>query len=254
MHELDPALSSFLSRYLGVDNDDSEPLDGYFRLTRGKNVSQSRSVGIARIEIDGEPAEIAAKILEAIDKLTQEEYRLPHAERQAIYLQVVDRGVSPTRHCDWCCVFDPGETASAMDIGAGSDMAARTLQAVIVELMRQNRDMHTRTIGMLDYSSEIILSAGNSDMSAAIEAIQPTLTAIGNNLPAILAARARAQAPTVAAEDLTPQERTDRLLDSIELAAQEVAAILMRKEAQLDETQNAKLAQLRAIIDQVLKD
>lgn len=252
MTELDPALATFLNRWLSIDNDeDEEGIDGYFRFARGRNASQARSVGMSRIEIEGEPHEVAAKIVDAIDKLTQEEYRLGQAERQALYLQVIDRSTSATRHADWCCIFDPGDTADALNIGTGGDMAARTIQAVVVELMRQNRDLHTRAIGMLDYSSEIVLAGGQSDMSAALEAIEPTLTALGQNLPAILAARAAASSPGEPDQDMTPQERSSWLMSAIEAHASELGGILVRKEAELTPADRKKLVRLGAVIDQI---
>lgn len=256
--DIDPALQEFLQRWLNTTDENGDIGDGYFRFTRGRNASQSRSCGVSRVEITGDANAVAAEVSHLLDKLVQDEYRSPQNERNCLFLQYVERGA--TRHRDWCCVFDPGDVADALSaVGGplGADLAGRLAVGTISELMRMNRDLHNRSVALLDSQCEMALAIGHggSDMSEALAAMQPTLAAIGDKLPQILQAHAMnkvANATQTAADadddNKTPQQRCDALLKRIGANAHTLADLIMNQGAELTKKNKKQLRELGQVI------
>jgi hypothetical protein len=263
MNELDPALAEFLRRYLtvNIDPETGEPdvPNVYFRFMRGRNASQARSCGVAKIDASDDPDETAREIVELSDRLQAEEYRMPPSERARIYLQVVTHGA--TRHHDWVCVFDAGSTEDALGLGKhpqgmGIELAGRTMQAVVVELMRQNRSLFDRNTSLIDNTISMAMNVGHggSDMANALESLSPTLQAIGQNLPAILAARAAA----AAAKNETPtqehkEQTAEEMLAEIKTKAHQLATLYMTGKAELDKDTKRELRELSKIINAAIR-
>jgi len=257
--DIDPGLNEFISRYLNGTTADGLAHDGYFRFTRGRNASSSRSCGVDRVEIGDDGEAVGAQLMHLIEKLIQDEYRSPQNERNSIFLQYVERG--STRHRDWCCVFDAGSVADALTaVGGplGADLAGRLATGVIAELLRMNRDLHTRSLALLDSQCEMALSVGTggTDMSEALAAMQPTLAAIGDKLPEILQAHAMNRAASAMAsktapdldDDATPQQRCDDLLQRIGANAHTLADLIMNKGAKLNAKNKKQLRDLGQVI------
>lgn len=258
--DIDQGLQEFISRWIAVDSEDGDPAGGYFRFTRGRNASASRSCGVARVEVTEDAAQVFAEIQHLIEKLVQEEYRSPRNERCCLYVQYVERGA--TRHRDWCCVFDPGDVADALDaVGGplGADLAGRIATGVIGEMLRQNNQLHQRCLGLLDSQLEMALSVGTggSEMSEALEALAPTLQQVAASLPAIIQARALAAAAASSETDDqdpdqgTPQERADRELSNIESAATRLASLIMNDGAKITAKNKKRLKELATVIETV---
>jgi len=259
--EIDPALHSFLSKWLSVQEGDPTP-DGYFRFMRGRTSSQARSCGVDKIDTHEDAQTTISLILDTIERLVQDEYRLGHNERQCIFVQYVERG--STRARDWACAFDPGEVSDALSaVGGplGADLAGRLATGCIAELMRQNRDLHVRSCALLDSQIEMAMNIGQapSDMSAALESMQPTLAAIGERLPEILSAVAlsRAAKPAATGDDLSAmstQERADHHLLNIQNEASALAGLIMNDGAVLTSESKARLRELSSVIETVTRD
>jgi hypothetical protein len=253
--EIDQGFNEFISKHIALDDEGNRPT-GYFRFTRGRNASSSRSCGVAKVEADGDPQEVAADLLNLIEKLVQEEYRSPQADRCNIYCQYVDRGA--TRHKDWCCVFDVGEVSDALSaVGGplGADLAGRVCVGMVAELMRLNRDLHTRSMALLDSQCEMALSigTGGSDMTDALEALQPTLQQVAASLPAIIAARSQSkqEAPAETVNTGTPQQRADNELQTIEASATRLASLIMTEGAKINSKNKKRLKDLAQVINQI---
>lgn len=259
--EIDPALESFLAKWLSVQEGEEVP-DGYFRFMRGRTSSQARSCGVDRVDTHPDTQSTISLILETIERLVQDEYRLGHGERQCIFVQYVERG--STRARDWACAFDPGEVSDALSaVGGplGADLAGRLATGCIAELMRQNRDLHVRSCALLDSQIEMAMNIGQapSDMSAALESMQPTLAAIGERLPEILSAVAMSRAAKTPPADedlsgLSPQEKADRHLENIQGEASALAGLIMNDGAVLNAQAKARLRELSTVIETVTRD
>lgn len=253
--EIDQGFNEFISKHIAV-NEEGERPTGYFRFTRGRNASSSRSCGVANVEAGGDPQDVAGDLLALIEKLVQEEYRSPQADRCNIYCQYVDRGA--TRHKDWCCVFDVGEVSDALSaVGGplGADLAGRVCVGMVAELMRLNRDLHTRSMALLDSQCEMALSigTGSSDMTDALQALQPTLQQVAASLPAIIAARSQAKTPPIyeAETQGTPQQKADQELQNIEASATRLASLIMTEGATINTKNKKRLKELALVIEQI---
>lgn len=121
-----------------------------------------------------------------------------------------------------------------------------------------NRDLHTRSLALLDSQCEMALSVGTggTDMSEALAAMQPTLAAIGDKLPEILQAHAMNRAASAMAsktapdldDDATPQQRCDDLLQRIGANAHTLADLIMNKGAKLNAKNKKQLRDLGQVI------
>lgn len=262
MNELDPALAEFLRRYLtvNIDPETGEPdvPNVYFRFMRGRNASQARSCGVAKIDASDDPDETAREIVELSERLQAEEYRMTPSERARIYLQVVTHGA--TRHHDWVCVFDAGSTEDALGLGKnpqgmGIELAGRTMQAVVVELMRQNRSLFDRNTSLIDNTISMAMNVGHggSDMANALESLSPTLEAIGQNLPAILAARAAAAAKSATPAAPQEEQTAEEMLSEIKAKAHQLATLYMTGKAELDKDTKRELRELSKIINAAIR-
>jgi|TARA_R100000084_G_scaffold38808_1_gene15597 hypothetical protein len=262
MNELDPALAEFLRRYLTVNIDpetgEATVPNVYFRFMRGRNASQARSCGVAKIDASLDPDETARDIVELSERLQAEEYRMPPGDRARIYLQVVAHGA--TRHHDWVCVFDAGSTEDALGLGKhpqgmGIELAGRTMQAVVVELMRQNRSLFDRNTSLIDNTISMAMNVGHggSDMANALESLSPTLEAIGQNLPAILAARAAAAAKNTAPAAPQAEQTAEEMLAEIKAKAHQLATLYMTGKAELDKDTKRELRELSKIINAAIR-